>query len=348
MFDSVLKGAVCVRKQYSLPAFALVCGAIGFILRRWVLATAYEPSTGLPIAGAPAALALFALSALFAVLALIFCQGRHYGFPGGYDEAFYSPSPLVSSVTITAGFLMGAAGILKFMDMLQSSETSTLTAESESISWGAHSNIPTVILCVLCLFSAYCFVLTAKNNYRGERKGARSLPLLIPAYACCAWLITTYEARAGHPFLIDYICELFAIIAVVLALYFIAGFSFEKSKVKRTLFASLLGIYFSCVSLAAAGDLATLLLYTFAVLHLLVSVFVLLKNDRRMLLSGEDSGQVAEDTAFQLDADLEESVLNESVLYSENTGGGDPETEASAPEKPAPDPEDSVKEERPE
>jgi len=339
-----------VRKQYSLPAFALVCGAIGFILRRWVLDTAYEPSTGLPIPGAPAAVALFVLSAVFAILTLIFCQGRHYGFPGGYDEAFHSPSPLVSSITITAGFLMGAGGVLKLLNVLQASSSSILTAQTESTTWGTHSNIPTIILGVLCIFSVFCLILVAKNNYRDEGKGIRSLPLLIPAYASCAWLITTYEARAGHPFLVDYICELFAIIAVVLALYFVAGFSFEKSKVKRTLFAGLLGIYFSCVSLAAADDLATMLLYSFAILYLLVTVFVLLKNDRRMLLSEGKTEAVQEDSSFQLGDNLEDSVLNESVLESENTDGEELKTEPESPasQEPRSDTEDSVKEEHPE
>ncbi len=336
-----------MRKQYSLPAFALFSGAIGFILRRWVLATAYETITGLPIPGAPAVMALFIPSALFAVLALIFCQGRHYGFPGGYDEAFHSPSPLVSSVTITAGFLMGAGGILKFLGVLQTSSSSILTAETGSAVWGAHSNIPTLALCVLCLCSTFCLILTAKNNYRQEGKGTRSLPLLIPAYACCAWLITTYEARAGHPFLIDYICELFAIIAVVLALYFIAGFSFEKSKVKRTLLASLLGIYFSCVCLAAAGDLATMLLYSFAVLYLTVSVFVLLKNDGRMLVSKGEPEAVQEDSAIRLGGSPEDAVLNQSALDSDQIGGREPEAEDSATGEPRPDTQDSVKEDQP-
>ena len=66
--------------------------------------------------------------------------------------------------------------------------------------------------------------------------------LLMPAYTCCMWLIVAYQARAADPVILDYVYELFAIIAVLLGLYFIAGFSFERPKVRRASFFSLLGV----------------------------------------------------------------------------------------------------------
>ena len=43
-----------MRKDILLPGVAVVGGAAGFLLRRWELSTAFEPDTGLPVAGAPA------------------------------------------------------------------------------------------------------------------------------------------------------------------------------------------------------------------------------------------------------------------------------------------------------
>ena len=43
-----------MKKEILLPALAAAGGAAGFALRRWELATAFEPDTGLPIAGMPA------------------------------------------------------------------------------------------------------------------------------------------------------------------------------------------------------------------------------------------------------------------------------------------------------
>ena len=71
------------------------------------------------------------------------------------------------------------------------------------------------------------------------------------------------------------------VVAVLLALYFIAGFSFERPKVRRTTFFSLMGVYFSIVTLADVHDLAFTLLYAFAFLYLLANTIVLLTNVRR-------------------------------------------------------------------
>ena len=43
-----------MRKDIFLPALAVAGGAAGFFLRRWQLASAYLPETGLFVHGAPA------------------------------------------------------------------------------------------------------------------------------------------------------------------------------------------------------------------------------------------------------------------------------------------------------
>ena len=48
-----------MRKDIFLPALAVAGGAAGFFLRRWQLASAYLPETGLFVHGAPATLALW-------------------------------------------------------------------------------------------------------------------------------------------------------------------------------------------------------------------------------------------------------------------------------------------------
>ena len=56
-----------MRKDITLPILALAGGAAGFLLRRWQLASAYLPETGLFLRGAPST---YALAGLFALLAL--------------------------------------------------------------------------------------------------------------------------------------------------------------------------------------------------------------------------------------------------------------------------------------
>ena len=56
-----------MRKNIILPALAVAGGAAGFLLRRWQLASAYQPDTGLFVHGAPATGALLGLTALLMV-----------------------------------------------------------------------------------------------------------------------------------------------------------------------------------------------------------------------------------------------------------------------------------------
>ena len=78
---------VFMRKEILLPAVAVAGGGAGFVLRRWELATAFEADTGLPIPGAPATLALIALSVAMAAVLALLCRGKYPSFTG-YDEAF--------------------------------------------------------------------------------------------------------------------------------------------------------------------------------------------------------------------------------------------------------------------
>ena len=60
-----------MQKKFLPPLLALIAGGAGFALRRWQLATGFEPDTGLAISGAPAAWAVAGFSLLAALLFLL-------------------------------------------------------------------------------------------------------------------------------------------------------------------------------------------------------------------------------------------------------------------------------------
>ena len=255
-----------MRKEIVLPAATVAVGAAGFLLRRWELATAFEPDTGLHIPGSPATWALIALSAALAAALVLLCRGKYPDFAGGYDQAFQAKgNTLYATAMILSAFLLLAAAGGMVLSFLRRENTV----------------VTRLILAALCVASFACVVATTRNNFRGEGKGKYNFTLLMPAYTGCVWLIAAYQVRAGDPVQLDYIYELFAIIAVLLGLYFNAGFSFERGKPFRAVLFSLLGVYFSLVTLADGHDPATTLLYGFAVLYLLSSTAVLLHNAAR-------------------------------------------------------------------
>uniref|UniRef100_UPI003FEE5004 hypothetical protein n=1 Tax=Dysosmobacter welbionis TaxID=2093857 RepID=UPI003FEE5004 len=255
-----------MRKEIVLPAATVAVGAAGFLLRRWELATAFEPDTGLHIPGSPATWALIALSAALAAALVLLCRGKYPDFAGGYDQAFQAKgNTLYATAMILSAFLLLAAALCAGWAFVS----------------GQNRVMTRMLLAVMCAASFFCVLSTAKNNYRAEGRGKYSFTLLMPAYTCCVWLIAAYQSRAADPVILDYLYELLAIIAALLGLYFTAGFSFERSKVFRASFFSLLAVYFSFVTLADGHDLATLLLYAFVIVYLLSSTAVLLYNCAR-------------------------------------------------------------------
>ena len=269
-----------MRKEILLPAIAVVGGGAGFALRRWELATAFEPDTGLPIEGMPVTWALIALSAAVAVVLLLLCLGVGKGFEGGYDQAFRARDAAPYMMGMTAGaFLTAAAGVLLLLKLPRLYAEASL----ETSGFPMFSLVPMVLLAVLCLCSAWSMLMLGKNNYRGEEKGKYSAWLLIPAYTCCMWLIVSYQEHSGDPIILDYVYQLFSVIAAVLGCYFLSGFGFGRSRPAAAAFFSAEAMYFALVTLADAHEPAFLLLYAGCFFYFAASSVALLYNLGRPL-----------------------------------------------------------------
>lgn len=272
-----------MRKEIVLPSLAVGGGIVGLLLRRWELATAFEADTGLVTPNMPSTWALIIWSALLAAAFILLCRGKHRSFAGGYDAAFAAKGNTVYvTAMVLAAFLLLASAVLNYMGIPAAYAEAVAAARAGNAQGTPLFNVlPRAILGALAAVSFFCVLSTGRNNYRGEGKGKFSFPLLAPAYMGCIWLIAAYQVRAGDPVRQDYIYELFAIISSLLGLYFMAGFSFERAKVFRSSLFSLLGVYFSLVTLADGHELYVVLLYGFCILSLTANVTALLANDAR-------------------------------------------------------------------
>ena len=260
-----------MRKEIIVPAVAVIGGGAGFALRKWGLDTGFEPDTGLPVPGAPATLALIALSVAVAAVLALLCWGKKPDF-SGYGQAFRARgNTLYATAGVLSGFLMLGAGAL-------------MAAEP---AMGGGLVYTRLITAALALVAGVCVVLTVRDNFRGSGSGKYSFKLLMPAYAFCVWLIAAYQVRAGDPVRLDYVYELFAIVAGLLGLYSTASFSFERGRVFLTSLFSMLGVYFSLVTLADGHQLPDLLLYAFTILYLLTNTVTLLHNAAHPELPGQ-------------------------------------------------------------
>ena len=112
-----------MRKEILLPAVAVAGGGAGFVLRRWELATAFESDAGLPIPGAPATLALIALSVAMAAVLALLCRGKYPSFTG-YDEAFQAKgNTLYATAMVLSAFLLLGAAALMVLSFVQGTNT---------------------------------------------------------------------------------------------------------------------------------------------------------------------------------------------------------------------------------
>lgn len=296
-----------MRKEILLPGAAVVGGSAGFFLRRWELATAFEPDTGLHISGMPASWSLILLSCVLAAALILLGRGKHRPYAGGYDAAFAARGNTVYiMVMVLAAFLLLASAFFNFLGLPAAYREAVALFQQTRQGNPFFSILPRVLLGALAAGSFFCVLSTGRNNYRAEGKGRFSFTVLTPAYMACIWLIAAYQVRAGDPVRQDYIYELFAIITGLLGLYFMAGFSFERAKVLRCTLFSLMGVYFSFVTLADAHELHILLLYGFLILYLTSNTVVLLFNDRHPEPKGPRMCPSEEETEHTTEIETEE------------------------------------------
>lgn len=263
-----------MRKELILPPLALAGGLAGFLLRRRELATAFEPDTGLAIWGTPATYGLIALSLGMILLLTLLCRTKA-DFPDGADQAFAAKgNTLYAAGMVCAALLAAAAGVLILMSLPAALDD----ALGRDLSTPYLTVLPLALFGGLALVSGGCLFRLGRNYYRGEGKAARSTVPLMPAYTCCLWLIVAYQVRSGDPVLLDYVWELLAVMAVLLATYFLAGFSFGRGKAGRTLVFCLFYPYLALVTLADPQSPAHLMLTCAMMLYTLCSAVVLLHH----------------------------------------------------------------------
>ena len=251
-----------MRKAFLLPGLAVVGGGVGLALRRWHLETAFEPDTGLPIAGQPATIALLAFSVVLALL-LALLTGRIHRIFDSKEPAFSAKGSFpVLLCLVAAGGLAAISGVSVLLLQLR-----------------GEFNVIRMVQGVLCILAAVAFLAMGRSYYRGSAPSSSSVLPLLPGYAACFWLMASYQVWSKDPVISDYVCFLFALVFGAMSYYFIASFSFGKSPVFATCLTGLLGVYCAIVTIADGHNLTDLLLLLALILYLLPHLFILIGRD---------------------------------------------------------------------
>lgn len=268
-----------MRRSICLPALAVALGVVGFGLRRWAVAEAFEPETGLAVAGHPAFLLLGGLTVLAAVALALLCRGGRQLSEEECPLALSAVSPLHMTLASAAAILSMLAGGVSFLDFMSVFHMGN-RADS-----GILSCVNPLLLGALAVVSGICLLVLARQRYQLGREVSFSFLPLIPAFFACFWLIDVYRVRASDPVILEYAWFFLAAIALVLALYCSAGFSFRNGKPFMALFWSLMAVVFSLITAADVHSLTEYLLLASGALWCLAQAHALLRNLERERLS---------------------------------------------------------------
>lgn len=271
-----------MKKDLLAPVAALLGGGVGVALRRWQLSAGFEPETGLPLAGAPANLVLPIWSALVALALVLLCRNRRMS-PRWETALDARGKPLFLTACVLGGFLLLGSGVGEWMAL----STQGLTGNT----WGAR--LLPLLRMALCVLGCLCAIFWTKDLSRRAEGARQSLSILELCLLLCVWLISDFRARAIDPVVQNYLYEVLAIVCALMAFYYLAGYSFQTGRPRRTAAFCLLGAYFSLVTLADGHSLADVCRYGFIILFLTAHAALLLTSSEESAkekLEAENNG----------------------------------------------------------
>lgn len=251
------------KKIILYPLLALVLGGLGAALRMWQFS---HYADGLPAEGDPASLALLVLCGAAAVLFLVLALGSKEVQAG----ALYTrPSP------IRAGLLLACAGLLILSAVFYLKNVLEGRAAGAALS----ASILELLLALVSIPTVVSAAYLAKDSRSGYGFSYNSLTVVFPILYCWVWLIDAYRRHTANPVLWDYVFLLLAVIALLLAAYGRAGFSFGDGKPRMTVFVSLSALFLVPIALTGHYGAASLFAILAMALYALSSLTGLLQNE---------------------------------------------------------------------
>lgn len=213
-----------LQKKLILPVLLLsaLCGAAA---RFYNLRSSVD-AMGMFISGHPSTVLLIVLSVILlgCLLALsIFSPGR-----SGH-RAVIQPGGSSSFVQMAAGCGILLSVLLGFVE-----------AQKDGISVSA------LVLLLLGLAAGVCLILLPR--LRSRPKGWPPAPELIPVVYLIVRLVLNFRDWSTDPIVPDYCPMLFAMIFILLSVYYGAGFVFSQGRPRRTLFFTAAAVYFAGMS----------------------------------------------------------------------------------------------------
>ena len=239
---SSCEGDSDVKNKIWLPIIALLGGVVGFGLRFWQRATAFDATTQLVDGSAPATLGLLAWFGLMALVAVVVSVKRNESIED--KTVFFSDCKLyLILMTISAFAFLAAAvlGVAEFAERLK------LWQQVPEL-----YGVPVVqgLVSVCCLLGSIGTLAAGKNNYKQTAEDKTASYLTFPAYAAMMMLIMVYQEHSVSAVLLDSFVPILSAVFLLLGLYQQVAFYYEHGSMFFYQVCAVMGVVFGVTSLA--------------------------------------------------------------------------------------------------
>lgn len=284
-------------KSKLVLALTLLLGGGGAALRMWHRASGYD-AAGLPVSGAPSALALLLFLVLCAAACLLFALRQGAALPDGQSAA---PRGVPAAVVLAlAGALLLAGGLLHLRHFSDTYVTYSQMAKDpdqsrQALSYLLANSLP-LVMALASVPAAAALFYQARRAKAGGQGPLNSFAVLMPPLFAWLWLIEAYRGHTSNPILWDYVLLLLAAVLLLLSGYSRAGFCFGLGRTRSALAGSMLALILALAALPDAGDSSTALVLIALALHTAVELYALLScfNYRPRRLAAQQSAQQEE------------------------------------------------------
>ncbi|MDR0904583.1 MAG: hypothetical protein LBN00_00175 [Oscillospiraceae bacterium] len=250
-------------RKYALAAtlFTAASGLIGFVLRRSQLARAFEPDTGLPVAGAASTVMLLFYTVVMLAAALAFAVfiSKRYAAKSTYTEAF---APASGAYLTFAGIIATLFVLAGFVLMLRVKSTS----KSE------------LTVAILTMISGLAIFGLAYEQFRGRNFKFALVYTVIPELFFTFWLLLIYRANQTNPVRYNYVFQCLAVAAAAIGFYVTTGFVYGRSAPGKFIFSHVAAVFFLAVGTADPISIERRLVFLALILFFLVNLARLTNN----------------------------------------------------------------------
>lgn len=230
-------------------------------LRRWQLATAFEPDTGLAVPWAQASVILTCVIIMAGAWLILLAIRRP--LPGGrtprWDLVFLAAGDPVYPALAVAAALLAAAAI----PVLFTVGVGQFQLYQEMLDAGlqppSNNGMLTLATAGGAFLAALGLLQMGRDGLRPGRRGKGGFSAALPGVAGCVWLMESFRSHAANPVLWDYVPQLLAIVLGMAFYMDFAGMSAGAARPRRLLWMAGMTVIFSAVALVTtAAELSAL------------------------------------------------------------------------------------------